>query len=162
MRRPALPPCKRLPGGVRQHRPSVTTDGTCECTNARPKSTAHVQRSEVSPRRARSPINRRGGAPRGERPPDAQTAKAKVCEGMRGPAPLVRSITGAAAPKRLSALRSLFAEEGNWQSSEGTMPRENDEACADARSPHGAKRNAGQSGQSAPDFASLHSGYSSK
>jgi len=43
-----------LPGGVRQNRPSAITSGTCECTNARPKGTAHVQRPKVWPRRARS------------------------------------------------------------------------------------------------------------
>src|SRR5262245_30228265 len=122
MRRPALLPCKQLPGGVRQHRPSVTTDGTCERSNARLTGTAHVQRPDVSPRRARSPINRRSGAPGGGHPPDAQTAKAKVCEGMQGAAlkrlRVIGPPTGAAAPERLSALRSLFGEEGKMQTSE--------------------------------------------
>jgi hypothetical protein len=36
-----------------RHRPPATTSGTCECSNARPKDTAHVHRPEVSPRRAR-------------------------------------------------------------------------------------------------------------
>ena len=36
-----------------------------------------------------------------------------------------------------------------------TLPRENDEVCLTC-SPHEAKRNAGSTAQSAPDFASLH------
>jgi hypothetical protein len=41
MRRPAgLPNASNPPGGVRRHRPSATTSGTCERSNARPKSTA--------------------------------------------------------------------------------------------------------------------------
>jgi hypothetical protein len=50
MRRPAgLLHASNPPGGVRQHRPSATTSGTCECTNARPTGTAHVHRPEVLP-----------------------------------------------------------------------------------------------------------------
>jgi hypothetical protein len=90
MRRPAGWLVTTPPGGVRQHRPSATTSGTCERTNARLTGTAHVQRPTVSPRRAWAPINRRGGAPRGERP-----RRADCVSGLRG--------TQGAALKRLRA-----------------------------------------------------------
>jgi len=81
------------------------------------------------------PKNRRGGAPRGERPPDARTAWAGLRGDARasvrkrvharlrhampcGPASLAREGV-AIHPKRLSALCSLALREGkNWQASE--------------------------------------------
>ena len=41
---------------------------------------------------------------------------------------------GAAAPERLSALRFPLCEEGNIQTSEGLMPRENEEVCVGGNS----------------------------
>ena len=49
--------------------------------------------------------------------------------------------TGAAAPERLSALRfPHVVMRENWQTSEGLMPRENDEACPRASPEDGAAR----------------------
>jgi hypothetical protein len=76
MRRPAgLLNASNPPGGVRQHRPSATTSGTCECSNAKPKGTM----PPVEPRRVGSPINRRDGAPKGGRP-----RRADCVSGLRG------------------------------------------------------------------------------
>ena len=54
---------------------------------------------------------------------------------------VTRPPTGAAAPERLSALRfpHLVMRE-NWQTSEGLMPRENDETCPRASPEDGAAR----------------------
>ena len=101
-----------LPGGVRQHRPSATTSGTCECTNARPAGTAHVQRPKVWPRRARSQQSPRWSAERrasyvtGRKAP-RRSAFTRVFYVLCacGRTSLAR-LTGAAAPERLSALRS--------------------------------------------------------
>ena len=57
--------------------------------------------------------------------------------GMQGASQRLRATitgppTGAAAPERLSALRfPHVVMRENWQTSEGLMPRENDEACAE-------------------------------
>jgi len=56
--------------------------------------------------------------------------------GMQGASQRLRAYvigppTGAAAPERLSALRSPhFVARGHWQTSEEHLPRENDEACS--------------------------------
>ena len=70
--------------------------------------------------------NRRGGAPRGERPTslDARRSSLRLRAYVTGPR------KGAAAPERLSALRPSRCERDNkarrWE------PRENDDACANA------------------------------
>ena len=133
MRRPAGWLVTTPPGGVRATPPSRHYErDAANAANARPEDTAaqcNVRRHR--PARDSEPINRRGGAPRGERPPAARTAKA-VCAGTRGatlracgPTSLARR-TGAAAPERLSALRSLTLSEGKSQTSEEHMPRENE------------------------------------
>jgi hypothetical protein len=48
--------------------------------------------------------------------------------------------TGAAAPERLSALRSLVIARENLQASEEPLPRENDDACVLLRCHSGAER----------------------
>ncbi len=132
MRRPAgLLHASNPPGGVRQHRPSATTSGTCECTNVRPTGTAHVHRPGLA-KAGPEPTNRRGGAPRGERP----RMRARSClEGTQGGSLTACGPTSLArrrVPLHPSACRrsaSLVGDEGNRQTSEGLMPRENDEVC---------------------------------
>ena len=133
-------------------RPSATTSGTCECTNVRPKGTAHVHRPTVSPRRARGQQTPKWSAERRASPLGCK-ASADAC----GPTSLARR----RVPLHPSACRRsapLASMRGHWQSSEGFMPRENDDVCSD-RSPHEAKRNAGSAAKSAPNFAALHPGY---
>ena len=76
--------------------------------------------------------NRRGGAPRGERPASWDVRRPLAPAGVRhSPADgcrCTRAPVGAPLP-------SLF-EEGAVQTSEGLMPRENDDACLkDQRGP---------------------------
>jgi hypothetical protein len=68
MRRPARAARNRVPGGARQNRPSTTTSGTRECANARPKGTAPLCNARRFRQGGSGANNRRGGAPRGERP----------------------------------------------------------------------------------------------
>ncbi len=116
MRRPACAARNRAPG----RRPETRPDGERTLTTAM---------SNGFTARGPEPKNRRGGAPRGERPPAAQAAQA----GLRGDARRVATRlrvyvtgppTGAAAPKRLSALRSLFCRGSKrrekTQTSEGS------------------------------------------
>jgi len=101
------------PGGARQNRPSATTSGTRECANARSKGTAHVQRPTISPRWARSQQPPRWSAER-------RASRVMGCRRtQRLRAYVIGPPTGAAAPERLSALRSLtMCGEGNQQTSE--------------------------------------------
>ncbi len=92
-----------------------------------------VRPSCFIPRRTEAQ-NRRGGAPKGERPTSLDARR--IAE--RGNARLmclrafvIGPRTGAAAPERLSALRFPRMTRGrNWQSSEEALPRENEDACA--------------------------------
>src|SRR6185503_5412864 len=68
--------------------------------------------------------NRRGGAPRGERPASWDVGRPR----WRLRAYVIRPPTGAAAPERLSALRFPLSWRGNMQTSEDHLPRENDRA----------------------------------
>ena len=70
--------------------------------------------------------NRRGGAPRGERPASWDVGRPR----WRLRAYVIRPPTGAAAPERLSALRFPLSWRGNMQTSEDHLPRENDDACS--------------------------------
>jgi hypothetical protein len=107
------------PGGVRQHRPSATTSGTRECANARSRAPlmCNARRSGQGGSGAN---NRRGGAPRGERPTSLDARRlASAC----GPASLARR----RVPLHPSACRrsaSLTFGEGNIQTSEDNTSRE--------------------------------------
>ena len=99
-------------------RPPATTRGTCECTNAKSTGTAHVQRPETSPRRTRgqqiAAVERREASV----PRRADTVKANLRGDARRDASRLRAYVtgppkGAAAPERLSALRSLALREGD-------------------------------------------------
>jgi len=108
MRRPAGWLVTAPPGGVRQHRPSATTSGTCERTNARPR--APLMCNAQSSRQGGSePKKRRGGAPRGEHPRRADCVSGSARDARRDASRLRAYVTGsrkgAAAPERLSALR---------------------------------------------------------
>ena len=70
------------PGGVRQHRPSATTSGTCECTNARPRAPLMCIALKVSPRRARSQQPPRWSAERRASP--VRRLRKLVCAGTQG------------------------------------------------------------------------------
>src|SRR5262249_30295070 len=75
------------------------------------------------------PINRRGAAPRGERPPAARTTvaiRAATAAGhVRGPpAP-----TGAPCPRRPPAAPPRLGRRDEGQAPEESRPRENDDAC---------------------------------
>src|SRR5262245_35691642 len=118
MRRPAgWHYASEPPGGVRatppfRHYERNLRTQQCETDEHRPFATLEgIAKAGLEPK------NRRGGAPRGGASPargrrelSARDARRESACGPR----LVRR-TGAAAPERLSALRSLFAEEGNMQ-----------------------------------------------
>jgi hypothetical protein len=123
------------------------------------------------------PKNRRGGAPRGERPPDARTAQA----GLRGDAR--RPLTPAGlrhwlakgcrcTPSACRRSAPLVDHEGKLQTSEEPSPRENDDACVDAvarvepsarlrasSTRYGETRERPVVSADHPDFASLNPGY---
>ena len=77
------------------------------------RSSQTVKRTLLHPARGRA-NNRRGGAPRGERSRCERKARA-----MRLRAYVTGPPTGAAAPERLSALRSPHSCRGGMQTSEG-------------------------------------------
>jgi hypothetical protein len=112
-----------------RHRPPATTSGTCERSNATSKGTAHVQRPEMRPRRAQAPINRRGGAPRGERPPAHGLRNANPCGDARTCVigPLLQRVPMHPCAFRRSA--SLISYEGNSKARKRLL-RENDGAYA--------------------------------
>src|SRR6185436_1843748 len=90
----------------------------------------HVHRPKVWPRRVRSQQSPRWSAER-------RTSRVMGREAPRKRlrAYVTRPPTGAAAPERLSALRSLtVCGEGKTANLGGPMPRENDDARASARS----------------------------
>ena len=92
------------PGGVRQHCPSATTSGTRECANARPRAPLMCT---ARPSRQGGPgaNNRRGGAPRGERPTSLDARRPLAPAGLRHwPADgcrCTRAPFGAPLPSRL-------------------------------------------------------------
>jgi len=103
-----------LPGGS-GNRPSATTSGREELADG--------EAFLLHPAPDRSPKSRRG-APRGERPALWDVRRPMASAGHWPP-------TGAAAPERLSALRSLAVYgEGNSKPRRSVMPRERDHACA--------------------------------
>jgi hypothetical protein len=143
-------------------RPSATTSGTRECANARPKGTAplcNAQRIRQGGLGANKPP--RWSAERRASP--ARRLRKLVCAGRKAPRKRLRAYVtgprkGAAAPERLSALRSLtLCGEGNGKPRRSLcLARIIMRVQFVVRSPHGAKRNAGTP---APDFAALHPGY---
>ena len=119
----------------------------CEAEGRRRRAT-----SKALPGRARRPINRRGGAPRGERPPARGRRKPPGTRRAIAPAGLrhwpaygcrcTRAPVGAPPP---------HFWWGDLASLGGLMPREKDDACADFRPRVRAKRSpraAPQTGES--------------
>jgi hypothetical protein len=119
-------PCNQSPGRPRATPPSRHYERDLRTQTVRPADTAALGNVRRHLQAGSRPINRRGGAPKGERPPAAQPAKA-ICAGTRGPALVARSQGCLASALRLSALRPLtFLVRGTWQASEamslaGTM-----------------------------------------
>jgi len=116
MRRPALLPCKQHPGGS-GNPPSATTSGREELADGE----AHL----LHPARDRA-NNRRGGAPRGERPASWDVrCLASACGRTslaRRRVPLHPSACRRSAP--------LIHDEGKLANLGGNMPREKEDACA--------------------------------
>ena len=90
MRRPACTARNRAPG----RRPSDTALPPLRADRAnapaKPRTPPSCATSEGIAQAGSGPINRRGGAPRGERPP-AHELRKRVCAGTRGPTLLARS-----------------------------------------------------------------------
>jgi hypothetical protein len=112
----AKPPSRHYERDVRTHQCEI--DGHRSC--ATPRGFAKA---------GSAPINRRGGAPRGERPPAAQTVKANLRGDARGPASKVRSKKR--VPLHPSACRRSapsLCVSGKRPSLGGVLPREKDDA----------------------------------
>jgi hypothetical protein len=123
----------RRPGGARATPPIRHYERIVRMHAPKPEDTRRVRpTSEGFALAGSGPKNRRGGAPRGERPPAAQTVKASLRGDACGPREWSAHITGAAAPERLSALRFPLFVRGKDANLGGDMPRENDDACSDA------------------------------
>jgi hypothetical protein len=104
-------------------RPPATTSGTCERTNARPKSTAPLCNARRSGQGGLGANNRRGGAPRGGRPASRDVRRALracgptslACEGCRAS---TRAPVGAPPPSH-GVRRERCKARRTWASREG-------------------------------------------
>ena len=117
-------PCKHIPREAPEPRPPPLR------ADAR---SSHDRRRRQRFRkfaRDRLPINRRVER-REASVPRLRGRRELSARGRAGRSDWPTPLTGAAAPGRLSALRSLACVQGrNWQSSEVFVTRENDDACS--------------------------------
>ena len=143
MRRPAGWLVTTPPGGVRRHRPSATTSGTCERTNARPRAPLKCIAQPSCHSASKTRVNALMGGPEPKRSPQwsaerraspARGLRKRICVGCKArrfaPAGLRHwPAKGASqAPERLSALRFPRSCEGRCKA-RGILPREKDDAC---------------------------------
>ena len=102
-----------------RYRPSATTSGSCECTRRSQRTPPRQATSEGVALAGSGPKNRRGGAPRGERPPAHGLRNATPCGDARACVigPLTNGCRCTRAP--VGAPLPLFFVRGKyWQTSE--------------------------------------------
>jgi hypothetical protein len=151
MRRPAGWLVTTSPaGGVRQHRPSATTSGTCECTDAASRAPLMCnarRRGQGGLGANKSP---RWSAERRASP--ARGLRKRICAGCEtpggvcGPASLAREGCLASTRAPVGAPLPSLVCEGKPANLGGQMPREKADACAQFQSCRTPLRNKSENG----------------